>query len=118
MTVKRIEKSPLEKLIVLICGRWKLVILSLLLAEDKPIRFTLIRERIPAISQKILTRQLRELERDGIVRREMFSEVPIRVEYSLTSFGKKLGPILRVLNSWAHKYIAHEDKRAKTHATS
>jgi DNA-binding HxlR family transcriptional regulator len=52
-----------------------------------------------------LTQQLRELERDGLVKREMFSEMPVRVEYSLTTFGQKIRPVLQELDSWARKYL-------------
>lgn len=106
MSAKRIASMcPIEQLLVLIGGRWKPVILWWLLDHDEPLRFKLLRQKIPVVSQKMLTQQLRELERDGFIKREMFSEMPVRVEYSLTAFGKRLRPVLRVLDAWSRKYV-------------
>jgi len=106
MSARRIaSKCPIEELLVLIGGRWKPVILWWLLDSKEPIRFKGLRQRMPRISQKVLTQQLRELERDGLVRREMFAEMPVRVEYALTPFGRRLGPVLRALDSWARKHV-------------
>jgi DNA-binding HxlR family transcriptional regulator len=63
---------------------------------------------MPRISQKVLTQQLRELERDGLINREMFAEMPVRVEYSITAFGRKLGPVLRVLDAWSRKHVVRK----------
>ena len=106
MSAKRIvSMCPIEELLVLIGGRWKPVILWWLMSNEKPFRFKVLRQSMPRISQKVLTQQLRELERDGLVKREMFSEMPVRVEYSLTAFGQKLRPVLKELDSWARKYL-------------
>jgi len=106
MSAKRIASMcPIEELLVLIGGRWKPVILWWLIGSAKPLRFKNLRERMPRISQKVLTQQLRELERDGLVRREMFAEMPVRVEYTPTPFGRKLRPVLRALDSWARKHV-------------
>jgi DNA-binding HxlR family transcriptional regulator len=106
MSAKRIaSKCPIEELLVLIGGRWKPVILWWLLSGEEPLRFKGLRQRMPRISQKVLTQQLRELERDGLVRREMFAEMPVRVEYTPTPFGRKLRPVLRALDSWARKHV-------------
>ena len=106
MSAKRIvSKCPIEELLVLIGGRWKPVILWWLMGTEKPFRFKILRQSMPRISQKVLTQQLRELERDGLVKREMFPEMPVRVEYSLTAFGRKLRPVLQELDSWARKYL-------------
>jgi DNA-binding HxlR family transcriptional regulator len=95
---------PIEQLLVLISGRWKPVILWWLFESSKPLRFKTLRHHMPRISQKVLTQQLRELERDGLVNRQVFPEMPVRVEYSLTPFGRKLRPVLRVLDSWSRKH--------------
>ena len=100
-----VSKCPIEELLVLIGGRWKPVILWWLFESEKPLRFKVLREVIPQISQKILTQQLRELERDNLVKREMFREMPVRVEYSLTTFGGKLRPVLHALDSWARQHL-------------
>jgi DNA-binding HxlR family transcriptional regulator len=106
MSAKRIaSKCPIEELLVLIGGRWKPVILWWLIGSARPLRFKNLRERMPRISQKVLTQQLRELERDGLIQREMFPEMPVRVEYSPTPFGLRMRPVLRVLDSWARKHL-------------
>src|ERR1700733_7601122 len=106
MSAKRVVRiCPVEELLGLIGGRWKPVILWWLMSNEKPFRFKILRESMPRISQKVLTQQLRELERDGFVKREMFPEMPVRVEYSLTSFGRKLEPVLQELDSWARKHL-------------
>ena len=106
MSAKRVvSMCPMEELLVLIGGRWKPVILWWLMGSEKPFRFKILRESMPRISQKVLTQQLRELERDGFVKREMFPEMPVGVEYSLTAFGRKLEPVLQELDSWARKHL-------------
>jgi DNA-binding HxlR family transcriptional regulator len=106
MSAKRIvSKCPIDELLVLIGGRWKPVILWWLMSTEEPFRFKILRQSMPRISQKVLTQQLRELERDGLVKSEMFSEMPVRVEYSLTAFGQKLRPVLQELDSWARQYL-------------
>jgi DNA-binding HxlR family transcriptional regulator len=80
MAAKRIVSlCPIEELLVLIGGRWKPVILWWLLSNKVPLRFTILRAKMPRISQKVLTQQLRELERDGLIKRQMFAEMPVRV---------------------------------------
>jgi DNA-binding HxlR family transcriptional regulator len=109
MSAKRIaSECPMEHLLVLIGGRWKPVILWWLSESRKPLRFKALRENMPRISQKVLTQQLRELERDGLIKREMFAEMPVRVEYSVTTFGRKLRPVLRVLDAWSRKYVVRK----------
>jgi DNA-binding HxlR family transcriptional regulator len=109
MNKKRATSCPIEKFLVLIGGKWKPVILWWLLQSDTPVRFTALKKRMEGITQKMLTQQLRELERDGLVRRQMFQEMPVRVEYSLTRFGAKLHPVLRALDAWARTHL-HDGK--------
>ena len=78
-------------------GKWKPIIISYL---ARRLRFGQLAQRLPLISRKVLTEQLKELEEDGIVRREAFAELPPRVEYSLTERGALLLPILDQLCSW------------------
>jgi DNA-binding HxlR family transcriptional regulator len=78
-------------------GKWKLILISYL---TQPRRFGQLAQRLSLISRKVLTEQLRELEEDGIVRREAFAELPPRVEYSLTPHGLDLLPILDQLSAW------------------
>lgn len=102
------SKCPIEELFVLIGARWKPVILWWLVESGRPLRFKALRQKMPRISQKVLTQQLRELERDGLIKREMFAEMPVRVEYSVTSFGRKLRPLLRALDAWSRKYVVRK----------
>ena len=78
-------------------GKWKLIIISHLV---QPRRFGQLVQRLSLISRKVLTEQLKELEEDGVVRREAFAELPPRVEYSLTEYGHALLPILDQLSAW------------------
>jgi DNA-binding HxlR family transcriptional regulator len=78
-------------------GKWKLIIISHLTQHR---RFGQLAQRMPLISRKVLTEQLKELEEDGVVRREAFAELPPRVEYSLTPYGQALLPILEQLCAW------------------
>src|ERR1700720_3494068 len=81
-------------------GRWKLVILFHLFGGNV-LRFSDLERAIPAVSQKMLTQQLRQLERDGIVRRIVHAQVPPKVEYELTRCGQELCPALNALLMWA-----------------
>jgi DNA-binding HxlR family transcriptional regulator len=81
-------------------GRWKMVIIFHLFARGK-LRFSELEKAIPAVSQKMLIQQLRELERDGVVRRTVYPQVPPKVEYDLTGWGKAMCPALDALLEWA-----------------
>jgi DNA-binding HxlR family transcriptional regulator len=78
---------------------------SLYLLNDA-VRFNELRRRLSRITQRMLTRQLRELEADGLIHREIHAEVPLRVEYSLTTLGRSLEPVVRMLWTWGNQYIA------------
>lgn len=91
--------SGIEKAVQMIEGRWKLVILFHLFGGQKQ-RFSDLERMIPAISQKMLVQQLRQLEKDGIVAREIHAEVPPKVEYFLTEWGQSLCPALDELLTW------------------
>ncbi len=82
-------------------GKWKTVVLWYLKNGTK--RYHELRRHIPDITEKMLSIQLRKLEQDGIVRRTVFAEVPPRVEYTLTPFGKTLIPVLDALAKWGRK---------------
>jgi len=85
-------------------GKWKAVILFRLM-EGGTRRFNELRRLLPNVTQRMLTNQLRELERDGLVRRKIYPQVPPKVEYSLTDLGKTLAPALRELRSWGEKHM-------------
>ena len=87
----------------IIGGKWKAVILYYLF--EGPKRFNELRRLLPEVTQRMLTLQLRELEQDGIVHREIYKEVPPKVEYSLTEFGTSLGPIIVQMLDWGERYM-------------
>ena len=92
-----------EAALEVIGGKWKGAILYRLLDEKK--RFNELKKFFPSLTQRILTQQLRELERDGVIDRKVYAEVPPRVEYSLTEFGRSLEPALRLLSEWGAKHV-------------
>lgn len=98
-----------EAAISLIDGKWKCVILWHLFNEGT-LRFNEIRKRVPSITQRMLTNQLRELEQDGIIHREVYPQVPPKVEYCLTELGQSLEQILFALKLWGD---AHLDRFGK-----
>jgi len=93
---------PFEVAIDIMDGKWKLYILWHLQAKTR--RFSDLKRRIPGITQKMLTQKLRELEKEHIINRKVYAEVPPRVEYSLTPFGEELKPIMEMLLEWGHYY--------------
>ena len=94
---------PVEACLEVIGGKWKGVILFHLLGGTK--RFGELARLMPAVTQRMLTRQLRELEADGVVARTVYPEVPPKVEYSLTASGKTLAPVREVLRGWGSDYL-------------
>ncbi|MCY4151040.1 MAG: helix-turn-helix domain-containing protein [Aestuariivita sp.] len=94
-------------------GRWKSVILCNLLSERQ--RFGELCRKIPNATQRMVTLQLRELEADGVIKRHVFSEVPPRVEYELTEFGRSLEPVLAVMRDWGAKFKTVRIAEAQSH---
>ncbi|ARC32518.1 hypothetical protein IEK_02219 [Bacillus toyonensis] len=90
---------PVEAMVEVIGGKWKGVILYHLLDGTK--RFNELKRLKPNITQRMLTLQLRELEADGIIHREVYREVPPKVEYSLTDLGESLRPMILLMMEWA-----------------
>jgi DNA-binding HxlR family transcriptional regulator len=95
---------PVEATLDVIGGRWKGVILYHLLRGT--LRFNALRRELPNVTQRMLTLQLRELERDGLVRRTVYAEVPPKVEYDLTEHGRSLEPLLHAMREWGHRWMA------------
>jgi DNA-binding HxlR family transcriptional regulator len=91
-------ECPIEATVSMIGGKWKTVVLWKL--RDDKLRFNQLMAEMPEISPKMLTKQLRELELDGLVARKMYPEIPPRVEYSLTPKGVSLVPILVDMAKW------------------
>ncbi|MBT2647123.1 DNA-binding HxlR family transcriptional regulator [Peribacillus simplex] len=88
-------------------GKWKCLILFFL--SQKPMRTKEFYILIPAITQKVLTDQLKQLERDGLVRREVYKEVPPKVEYSLTELGQSFVPVLNTMCEWGNTYAVEQN---------
>ena len=97
------EGCPVEATLGLIGGKWKGVILYHLLSET--IRFNELRRLMPEITQRMLTKQLRELEADELILRKVYPEVPPKVEYSMTQYGKTLAPVINALQVWGSQHL-------------
>lgn len=93
---------PVATTVQLIDGKWKLLIIRNLL--DRPWRFNELQKSLAGISQKVLTDSLRSLEKDGIITRIDYGEVPPRVEYSLSTLGQTLRPIIEAMRVWGESY--------------
>lgn len=94
---------PIEAALDVIGGKWKAPILYHLQQDLK--RFNELRRLMPGITQRMLTKQLRELEADQIIHRKVYAEVPPRVEYSITEFGLTLSPLLKEIQVWGNEYL-------------
>lgn len=93
---------PVETTIQLVGNKWKIFVLRELLPGTK--RFGELLKSIPKISQKVLTQNLRAMEKDGLIIREVFAEVPPRVEYRLSALGQTLRPVIAVMAEWGMQY--------------
>lgn len=100
--IKELPACPVETTLTLIGDKWKVLILRDLIPGTK--RFGELKKSIGSVSQKVLTAQLRDLEENELVHREVYAEVPPRVEYSLTELGRSLKPILDSMWSWGEGY--------------
>lgn len=100
--MKELPACPVETTLMLISDRWKVLIIRDLLGGTK--RFGELKKSIGSISQKVLTANLRSMEESGLVNRKVYAEVPPKVEYSLTSVGQSLKPVLDALTAWGHDY--------------
>jgi len=95
---------PVEATLDLIDGKWKGVILFHLMAGA--VRFNELRRRLGAITQRMLTRQLRELEESGLIVRTVYPQVPPKVEYTLSEDGRSLAPVIAALHDWGTGWLA------------
>ncbi|HEX5136342.1 MAG TPA: helix-turn-helix domain-containing protein [Planctomycetota bacterium] len=108
---KKTVSCPVEITLAVIGGRWKVLVLQQLF--ESVLRFNALHRALPGISHRTLTKQLRELERDGVVARRVFQQVPPKVEYSLTALGRTLEPILLAMHAWAVNHGTGRTQKAK-----
>ncbi|MCP2040791.1 DNA-binding HxlR family transcriptional regulator [Neisseria sp. HSC-16F19] len=107
---------PVSTTLDIIGGKWKVLILHHLNTQTR--RFNELQRLMPAVTQRMLTLQLRELENDGIVHREVYPQVPPKVEYSLTEFGLTLMPVIEAMHGWGVQYAAECAKHKKAPQTA
>lgn len=101
------DRCPVEATLELIGGKYKVLILWHL--SESTLRFSELKKEITAATPKMLTQQLRELESQSLIRREVFPVIPPRVEYSLTDLGKSLMPVLMAMRDWGADYLRTKD---------
>ncbi|MEU7764793.1 helix-turn-helix domain-containing protein [Nocardia sp. NPDC049190] len=102
-----LHRCPAREVLTVLADKWVLLVLSVLRGNDGPIRFNELRRRLDGITQKMLTRTLRNLEREGLVRRAVYPTVPPRVEYSLTELGASISELSHAMGTWA---VRHQDQ--------
>lgn len=103
---KVVGTTAVEATLSVLGGKWKLLILWHL--RDGPRRYGEIKRLMSNITEKMLIQQLKELEKDGIVTRTAYPEIPPRVEYAFSEYGKSLFPVLQVLCAWGEEHIRRE----------
>lgn len=103
LTKEELPECPVATTVQLIGNKWKILIIRNLVYNGKQ-RFSDFLKTVPGISKKVLTDNLRALEEDGLIEREVFAEVPPRVEYSLSELGSTLKPVLDALRDWGEDY--------------
>jgi DNA-binding HxlR family transcriptional regulator len=106
------QQCPAEMTLDVIGGRWKVLILWQLFQGER--RFSELLRALDGITQKMLTQQLRELEKDGIVHRQVYPQIPPKVEYSLTPLGKSLRPVVDAMCEWGLKQRGETGTRHST----
>lgn len=106
-TESKLYKCGMELTMDVIGGKWKTVILWHL--RNRTLRFSELKRRLGSITQKMLTQQLRELEDDGLINREVYPQIPPKVEYSLTEYGEKIIPVLYSIYTWGIHYAKDFD---------
>ena len=107
-TIKRLPALPAERALKVISGRWKAIILYHLFSGSK--RLSELKRLTPNVSQKVLIQQLREMEEHGLIHREIFLQVPPRVDYSATVLGLSLEPVLLALCAWGQRHAKELDE--------
>ena len=106
------ELCKVDEALGILVGKWKPVILLHLFTEGT-LRFSELKRLMPGITQKMLTKQLRELEDEDIINRVIYPQVPPKVEYSISEYGKSLQPVLDKMNEWGTAHGIHIEKKRK-----
>ena len=101
---------PVERTLGVIGGTWKTILVRELLEGTR--RYGQLRRVLPGVTHKVLTQQLRELEADGVVRRDVYAQIPPKVEYSLTPLGRELTPLLEEMHAWGLRFAEAHVKQA------
>ncbi|SFM14281.1 transcriptional regulator, HxlR family [Gracilibacillus orientalis] len=101
-----------EKTMGILAGKWKPVILFHLLYGGTK-RFNELKRLIPTVTQKMLTNQLRELEQQDIIKRIVYAQVPPKVEYLMTDYGRSLQPLIEIMYEWGASHIKHMENKEK-----
>lgn len=104
------EQCKVEEALGILVGKWKPIIL-LHLFNEGTLRFSELKRLMPGITQKMLTKQLRELEKEDIVDRNVFPEVPPRVEYSISEYGNSLQTVLNTMHEWGTAHAIRKRKK-------
>lgn len=102
LTKDELPPCPVATTLMLIGNKWKIFIIQQLM--DRPFRFSELRRAIPGISEKVLTDNLRAMEKDGLITRAVFPEVPPRTEYALSELGNTMRPIIESMATWGTGY--------------
>ena len=108
---ERFGKCPYATAQSLISGKW--AVLILLYLEEGPIRFNELLRKMPKMTHATLSVQLKSLEKNGLVRRVQYEDIPPRVEYSLTDIGRKFHPVIAAMEVWGKEYIARMQEENK-----
>lgn len=109
---KQPELCRVDDALGIIVGKWKPLILLILLQEGTH-RFSELKRRVPGITQKMLTKQLRELEAEDIISRKVYPQVPPKVEYSITEYGKSLEPVLTAMHEWGTRHTLRKTRKVQ-----
>ena len=112
MTARR--EALVHEMLGRIADKWTLLVIDAL-DDGAPLRFSRVRERVPGVSQKMLTKTLRQLERDGLVTRQVFPEVPPRVEYRLTRLGRRLGEAVCAVWEWVDDHLEDVERARRSY---
>jgi DNA-binding HxlR family transcriptional regulator len=104
MTTEKLDgRKFVQTTLGVLGGKWKILILWNI--REEPKRFSELKRLIPTISEKVLIQQLRDLEKDGIVQRHDYTEMPPKVDYAFTEYGKSLIPVLCMLRNWGEEHL-------------